>query len=67
MTLAGERSGILVVRAWIEGDPPLLKARISHTVDLEEAEPEQTVAASAEQIHEEVSRWLAALEGGGTR
>ena len=32
MTVAGDRSGVLVVRAWIEGDPPQLKARITQTI-----------------------------------
>jgi len=66
MTTAGggERSGVLVVRAWIEGDPPQLKARLTHTVDLAEDEPESATVSSAEQIHGEVSRWLEALEAG---
>lgn len=63
MTAASERSGVLVVRAWIEGETPQLKARISHTIDLVRREPESTTASSAEQICAEVRRWLEALEG----
>jgi hypothetical protein len=65
MTTAGERNGVLVVRAWIEGDPPRLKARITHTVDIDGGESESAIVASAEQIHDEVRRWLEALEAGG--
>jgi hypothetical protein len=63
--MAGERNGVLVVRAWIEGDPPRLKARITHTIDVARGEPESATVASAEQIHEEVRRWLEALQAGG--
>ena len=64
MAPAGERSGVLVVRAWIEGRPPQLKARITHTVDLTGGEPSSATAASAAQIHAEVDRWLDALDAG---
>jgi len=64
MAAAGDRSGVLVVRAWIEGIPPQLKARITHTVDLEGGETESATAASVAQIHAEVDRWLDALEAG---
>jgi hypothetical protein len=60
---AGERSGVLVIRAWVEGRPPQLKARITHTVDPAQREHGTATVASAEQIHEEIRRWLAALEG----
>ena len=66
MTTAGERNGVLVVRAWIEGDPPQLRARITHTIDVAQDETESTIVASAEQIHDEVRRWLEALEAGGS-
>ena len=67
MTTASERSGVLVVRAWIEGETPQLKARISHTVDLGRREPATATASSAEQIYAEVRRWLEGLEGGHPR
>jgi hypothetical protein len=68
MTAVGvdERSGVLVVRAWIEGEPPQLKARLTHTVDLAQDEQESVTVSSAEEIHEEVTRWLEALEAGPT-
>jgi hypothetical protein len=64
MTAASERSGVLVVRAWIEGETAQLKARISHTIDLGQREPESSTASNAEQIYAEVRRWLEALQGG---
>ena len=62
MTVAGERSGVLVVRAWIEGCPPQLKARITHSIDLAQREPESATVSSARGIHDEIDRWLAALQ-----
>lgn len=57
-----ERSGVLVVRAWIEGDPPQLKARLTHTTDLHRHEEESATVSSARGIHDEIDRWLAALQ-----
>lgn len=62
MAAVGDCSGALVVRAWIEGDPPQLKARIMHTVHLAPSGPTSATASSAEQIQAEVRRWLDALE-----
>ena len=67
MTAAGERTGVLVVRAWIEGDPPRLKARITHTIDVTRGEPQTATTASADEICAEVRRWLDALEGRARR
>jgi hypothetical protein len=64
MTTVGERSGVLVVRAWIEGDPAQLKARLSHTIDLTQREPKSATVSSAKDIHEEIDRWLDALVTG---
>lgn len=57
-----ERSGVLVVRAWIEGDPPQLKARLTHTTDVHRHEEESATVSSARGIHDEIDRWLAALQ-----
>ena len=62
MTTA-ERVAVLVVRAWIEGDPPRLTARITRTVDVTKGEPSYTTVSSAEQIYAEVRRWLEEFEG----
>jgi hypothetical protein len=67
MASVGERSGVLVVRAWIEGAPAQLKGRITHTIDLDQREPETATVSSADQIHDEVRLWLDALMGGRSR
>jgi hypothetical protein len=57
-----ERTGVLVVRAWIEGDPPQLKARITQTTDVATREPVSSAASTAEQIYDAVRRWLEEFE-----
>lgn len=61
-----ERTGVLVVRAWIEGDPPQLKARITQTIDVASREPAATTASTAEQIFAAVRRWLEEFEASPT-
>jgi hypothetical protein len=60
----GGRSGVLVVRAWVEGDPPQLKARLTHTIDLTQREADSATVSSAQAIHEEIDQWLEALRSG---
>jgi GrpB-like predicted nucleotidyltransferase (UPF0157 family) len=60
-----ERVGVAVVRAWLEGEPEALRARITHTIDL--ADPEEVsvaAAAGSSQACEIVRDWLVRLEGG---
>ena len=57
-----ERSGVLVVRAWVEGDPRQLKARLTHTTDVHRHEEESTTVSSVRGIHDEIDRWLTALQ-----
>ena len=59
---ARERTGVLVVRAWIEGEPAQLKARITQTADLARGEPISSTASSAEQIFAAVRGWLEELD-----
>jgi hypothetical protein len=57
-----EPSGVLVVRAWVEGGPPIaLRARIMQLSDLDEHQLE-AVAASLEQILAIVRGWLEGLQ-----
>jgi hypothetical protein len=53
---AKERTGVLVVRAWIEAGE--LRARITYTRNIASARPRETVAGSAEEIVRAVERWL---------
>ena len=55
------RTGLLVVRVWVEGDSAEggLRARITQTVDL--FEPEViTTAATTDDVHAAVRGWLEA-------
>ncbi len=67
MTSAGEAGGVFVVRAWFDGDPPQLKARITHTLHVAEPQPTAATVSSAPAIHAEVDRWLEALEDNAGR
>jgi hypothetical protein len=67
MTLAGEPSGVLVVRAWYDGDPPRLKARITHTIEVAEPRPATATVSSVTAIHAELDRWLEVLEDSAAR
>jgi hypothetical protein len=53
-------SGVLVVRAWVEGDSPGLRARITQLPGLDQDQSEAT-AASLEQILAIVRAWLKTL------
>jgi hypothetical protein len=49
---------VLVIRAWIEGDPPGLRLRITLASDISTGEEETATAASIEQAVELVRCWL---------
>lgn len=59
--------GVLVIRAWIDGNPPRLKARITHAIGLAPGEPESAIVSGDEEILAEVRHWLDALEAGESR
>ncbi len=55
-------TGILILRAWLEGDPPTnLRARLTTTAGVAESENALTVVASVEGVCEAVRLWLAAF------
>jgi hypothetical protein len=57
-----ERSGVLVVRAWVEGAAPgSLRARITHSSDLTREQQVETTAATVEQVLAIVREWLQSL------
>jgi hypothetical protein len=56
-----ERTAVLVIRAWIEGEPPTLRMRITHTLDVSLGEDESTAAASVDEACAIVRRWLEEL------
>ena len=62
MARTTERSGVLVVRAWVEGGTPEgLRARITQSRDLTSGEQLVTTTAHVEEIIGTIRAWLDAL------
>lgn len=61
MTSEAERTGVLIVRIWIESANGSLRARVTRTLDVEGGEETSQVAATAEQILSTVREWIAAF------
>jgi hypothetical protein len=55
---ASERTGVVVIRAWIESGAPPLRARITAAYDLSTDEQTIAVAAGVEEIMAVVRVWL---------
>jgi hypothetical protein len=54
-----DRTGVLVVRVWIEGDSTAgVRARITRTVDIGSREDAVSIASSVEEIRAIVEAWL---------
>lgn len=63
MSLATERTGVLVVRIWTtEDDPPQVRARITRTVDVAAGEQVVSVAGTLEEVEDAVHAWLRAFD-----
>lgn len=62
-------TGIMVLRAWIEGDPPSkLRARLTTTAGMDDTERSMTVADSVDDVCLAVRTWLSDfVEGAGQR
>jgi len=58
---AQERTAVLVIRAWIEGNE--LRARIVHTRDTGSTKTVTAAAGSAEEVMRVVERWLRSFAG----
>lgn len=57
--LPAERTGILVIRAWIEANGETrLRARITGVLDVDAREEISTVAATPEEVTVAVADWL---------
>jgi hypothetical protein len=60
--LPAERTGVLVIRAWIESNgQDGLRARITWTLDVTEQGEVSTAASTPEAITEVVAEWLRAF------
>lgn len=58
-TPLAERTGLLVIRVWVESDPPgRLRGRITQTVDVVGGEELSATASTAEAIEAVVHDWL---------
>jgi hypothetical protein len=65
MEVGAERpTGVLVVSAWLEGEPPVLTARITHTADVTQPDRATVTAAGLEAIDAIIRRWLHEVESG---
>jgi hypothetical protein len=59
------RTGVLVVRAWLEdGRPADLRARITWTLDVDAHSRRVVTASGDDEVEELVRRWLDALLAG---
>ena len=60
--VGSERSAVLVIRVWTEGDEAKdLRARITQVVELSQRESSETVAGSRREIVAAVESWLDAF------
>jgi hypothetical protein len=59
-----ERTGVLVVRAWVEGDTPqAFRARLTRSLDVSSPGEVESTAASIDEVCEQVRAWLLAFVG----
>ena len=59
MTRSHDRTGILIVRLWVEHDVRLgFRARITQTMDSTEPEQASAMAASPEDVYAAVRTWV---------
>jgi hypothetical protein len=63
-----EKTGVLVIRAWIEQglDQTALRARITWTLDISAPEPFETLASTEQEIVSTVQAWLRAFTDAAT-
>lgn len=58
------RSGILIVRAWLEGRPPALRVRITGTKDVTARGHDVSYAADVSEAAAAIREWLEDFEAG---
>lgn len=63
MTSRGERTGVLVLRAWLEQHGAPLRVRITERLELLSAEERSRTVVGADAAAEAVRDWLLHLEG----
>jgi hypothetical protein len=63
MAPAADRTGVMVVRIWIEGSGDSIRARLTETLDIVSSKESSRVVASEEEIIEGVRQWVRAFAG----
>ncbi len=58
MVTGSDRTGVMVVRIWIEGSDGSLRARLTETLDLSTHEETARAASTLEEIVDIVSSWV---------
>ena len=53
-----ERTGVLVVRAWLHGKPPVVAAHLVYTIDVSRPGRVTLAASGAAAVTAAVARWL---------
>jgi hypothetical protein len=61
MAPAADRTGVMVVRIWIEGSGDSIRARLTETLDIAAGEETSRVVASEEEVVDGVRRWVHAF------
>jgi hypothetical protein len=62
MTVGGERTGVLVLKAWLEQQGSPLRVRITERIDLRYSEERSLLVAGAEAASNAVRDWLLRFE-----
>jgi hypothetical protein len=56
--MSRERTGVLLIRVWVEGEPPALRARITHRTDVTDSVEKVMFATTSDAISAAVGTWL---------
>ena len=55
-------TAVLLVSAWHEGEPPIVAARITYTLDVRRSDRVTVTAAGVDELDAVVRRWLQEVE-----
>ena len=67
MVTGSDRTGVMVVRIWMEGGDGSLRARLTETLDLSTHEETARAASTVEEIVDIVSGWIEAFLAASAR
>lgn len=66
MTTEARRTGLFIIRAWCDGDPPSMRVRMTVTEDIAGREV-VCAASSLREVLDQVAAWLSTFEGRDAR